>query len=61
MAQDFHAIFGVGNDDKSISTIDPAGISLAGIQELIRQNREMKEELEQLKQLVNALKARLEE
>jgi len=61
VAQDFHAIFGVGNDDKSISTIDPAGISLAGIQELIRQNREMKEELEQLKQLVNALKARLEE
>lgn len=61
VAQDFHAIFGVGNDNKSISLIDPAGISLAGIQELIRQNREMKEELEQLKQLVNALKARLEE
>jgi len=61
VAQDFHAIFGVGNDDKSISTIDPAGISLAGIQELIRQNREMKEELEQLREVVNTLKARLEE
>jgi len=61
VAQDFHAIFGVGNDDKSISTIDPAGISLAGIQELIRQNREMKEELEQLRQKVNTLTAKLEE
>lgn len=61
VAQDFHAVFGVGNDDKSISTIDPAGISLAGIQELIRQNREMKEEIEQLKQLVHTIKASLEE
>jgi hypothetical protein len=37
MAQDFHAIFGFGGDDKAISTIDPAGIALGAIQELHRQ------------------------
>ena len=35
MAQDFKASFNVGVDDKSISTIDPAGISLLAIKELI--------------------------
>jgi hypothetical protein len=34
VAQDFHRIFDVGSDDKTISTIDPAGIALAGIQGL---------------------------
>ena len=34
MAQDFYALFNVGNDDKRISTIDPSGIALVGIQAL---------------------------
>jgi hypothetical protein len=34
VAQDFHRIFDVGSDDKTISTIDPSGIALAGIQGL---------------------------
>lgn len=34
VAQDFHRIFNVGSDDKTISTIDPAGIALAGIRGL---------------------------
>jgi hypothetical protein len=34
VAQDFSRIFNVGNDDKSISTIDPSGIALAAIKEL---------------------------
>lgn len=34
MAQDFYAIFGLGEDDKTISTIDPAGVALAAIQEV---------------------------
>ena len=34
MAQDFHAVFGIGDDDTHISTIDPAGIALASIQAL---------------------------
>ena len=41
MAQDFYALFGLGGDDKSISTIDPAGIALAAIQELYRVTQEL--------------------
>ena len=33
MAQDFYKLFNLGNDDKSISTIDPSGIALAAIKE----------------------------
>jgi hypothetical protein len=35
-AEDFYSIFGVGNDNMHISTIDPAGIALVGIQALNR-------------------------
>lgn len=55
VAQDFHALFGVGNDDKSISTIDPAGIALAAIQELQEQNNDLKTEIAELKALVQKL------
>jgi len=34
MAQDFYAAFGLGDDDKHISTIDPDGVALAAIQGL---------------------------
>jgi hypothetical protein len=34
MAQDFHAAFNVGNDDKRISSIDPSGVALIAIQAL---------------------------
>jgi FtsZ-binding cell division protein ZapB len=34
MAQDFHSAFGIGEDDKHISTIDPDGVALAAIQGL---------------------------
>lgn len=43
-AQDFRKVFGVGSDDKSISTIDPSGIALAAIKELNRQNQELREQ-----------------
>src|SRR5262249_43155159 len=42
VAQDFYRIFRLGNDDKSISTIDPSGIALAAIKELSRENKELK-------------------
>jgi hypothetical protein len=35
-AQDFHAAFGLGQDDHYISTVDADGIALAAIQELYR-------------------------
>ncbi len=34
MAQDFYATFGLGGSDKSVSTIDPAGVALVGVQAL---------------------------
>lgn len=34
MAQDFHAAFGVGADDKRISTVDTDGVALAALQGL---------------------------
>jgi hypothetical protein len=46
VAQDFYALFGLGNDDKSISSVDPSGIALAAIKELSRQNKSMQHQLE---------------
>ncbi len=54
-AQDFYRLFGIGNDDKSISTIDPAGISLAAIKELYKKSKEV----DQLKQQVEELSRQL--
>ena len=54
-AQDFYARFGLGGDDKAISTIDPAGIALAAIQELYRKTKEIDElraELAELRGLI---------
>ena len=34
MAQDFHAAFGLGPDDKHIATVDADGVALAAIQGL---------------------------
>ena len=34
MAEDFYTLFQVGNDPKHISTVDPAGVALLGIQAL---------------------------
>jgi hypothetical protein len=34
MAQDFHAAFQVGDDDKHIATVDADGVALAAIQGL---------------------------
>lgn len=48
MAQDFHALFGVGRE-KTISTIDPAGVALVGIQALLAENQLLKQENEVLK------------
>jgi hypothetical protein len=34
VAQDFHAAFGLGADDKRIATLDSSGVALAAIQGL---------------------------
>ncbi len=54
-AQDFKAAFGVGNSDKTISTIDPSGIALAAIKQLKKENTDLKAQVEELKQMVEEL------
>ncbi|MCB1060947.1 MAG: hypothetical protein KDB65_11995 [Calditrichaeota bacterium] len=41
-AQDFSAAFGLGDNNTTISTVDPDGVLLAAVQELVRQNEEIK-------------------
>jgi hypothetical protein len=40
VAQDFHADFGVGLDDRSICTLDADGVALAAIQGLNQKHEE---------------------
>jgi len=54
-AQDFQKTFGVGSNEKAISTIDPSGIALAAIKELIKQNQELIKANEELNKRVKAL------
>jgi hypothetical protein len=67
MAQDFYALFGLGDNDTTISTIDPSGIALAAIQELSKrvrelesQNQNMAAEVSRLTKTVETLAAREE-
>ena len=55
LAQDFYASFGLGRDDKGISTLDTSGIALAGIQALVDENRALQARIEQLEQLVSRI------
>lgn len=57
MAQDFYAAFGVGENDKTITTVDPDGVSFAAIQGL---NEKLEEQTENLKKENETLKERLE-
>jgi len=49
-AQDFYAAFGLGQDDKHISTVDEGGVALAAVQELYRMVLKGKEEVASLTQ-----------
>ncbi len=54
VAQDFHAAFAVGTDDKHIATVDADGVALAAIQGL---NRKLEQENAELKARLTALEA----
>ncbi len=64
MAQDFHAAFGVGPDDKHIATVDADGVALAAIQglnqKLETRSQEAGEKIHQLAAENAALQARIE-
>jgi len=51
MAQDFYKLFGLGKDNKSISTIDASGVALAAIKELSKKT----DEIDQLNKRVSEL------
>lgn len=55
VAQDFYALFGVGGDNKSISTVDPAGIALVAIQELDRKTTELERNFKRINELEDEL------
>ena len=62
MAQDFHAAFGLGTDERHIATVDADGVALAAIQGLNQkfeeqraENAELKQQVAELKQLVLTL------
>jgi hypothetical protein len=64
-AQDFHAQFNLGSDHRRIATIDADGVALAGIQglnqKLEEQLRQKELEIEELRDRVDRLDARLAE
>jgi len=51
MAQDFYAAFGVGEDDRHITSIDADGVALAAIKALHETQQELREKVKQLEQL----------
>jgi hypothetical protein len=58
-AQDFQAVFGFGGDDKTITTLDPAGIALRAIQELDRANHDLQATAAVLRRTVDEQAAKL--
>jgi hypothetical protein len=55
MAQDFSAAFGLGIDDKHVSPMDMAGVSMAAVQALNEVVQEKDEEISGLKSRIEAL------
>lgn len=55
MAQDFHAAFGLGEDDKHISTVDEEGVALSAIKALQAEVVVKDHELSSLEARVEAL------
>ena len=60
-AQDFAAAFGLGADDKHISTVDEGGVALAAIQGLHALVREKETNIQALQQEVEVLQKRFAE
>ena len=59
MAQDFHAAFGLGEDDTGITNIDANGVAFASIKALYDKNIKQQSEIEALRQELAEIKALL--
>jgi len=59
-AQDFREAFGLGEDEKHISTVDAQGVALAAIQALYETVTELKSEVADKDQQIVEMRARLE-
>ncbi|MFY8350429.1 tail fiber domain-containing protein [Pseudoalteromonas sp. SSM20] len=55
MAQEFFAQFGLGQDDKTISSLDTAGVAIASIQALNKKLEQKGKEISELKELIDTL------
>ncbi len=60
MAQDFHASFGLGDDDRSYHSIDAHGVALAAIQALERVVSQQEQRIEKLERENRVLGQRLQ-
>ncbi|MFM8720788.1 MAG: tail fiber domain-containing protein, partial [Chthoniobacterales bacterium] len=60
MAQDFHATFGLGYDDKSISTLDSDGVMYAAIKGLVEELKDRDKTIEELKMKLESVEQRLD-
>jgi len=60
MAQDFYAAFGVGEDDRHITSIDEDGVALAAIKALHAENRGLYSENRELRARLAALERKVE-
>jgi len=58
-AQDFHAVFGLGEDDKGIGTLDSDGVMYAAIQGLVENLKERDKAIAELKAKLQAIEERL--
>ncbi|HEY0375414.1 MAG TPA: tail fiber domain-containing protein [Pyrinomonadaceae bacterium] len=61
MAQDFRAAFNLGTDDKTISTVDTAGVTMAAVQGLYRLAQEKDRQIEQLTNEAKTLRSELDD
>ncbi|MSQ79384.1 MAG: hypothetical protein EXR21_06885 [Flavobacteriaceae bacterium] len=59
IAEDFYELFGTGQDNMHISTIDPAGVSLAAIQQLYKRQLELEKRLSKCEELIKKQNAEL--
>lgn len=57
MAQDFYAAFGVGEDNRHITTVDADGVALAAIQALKAENDDLRAQIAELREIVGKLTA----